>query len=713
MKKISILEVIGDEILLVKDSIKMTLMLDSLKPEGFPYKSLNPLQFIFYKFYIMESSRENVLVVAPTSSGKTGVALLFMGNRGVYAVPTRSLANEIYKTFVSIFGENRVGLRTGDVFEEILEDKDITVCTYESLANALRTNKVWVKAPVVIDEIHHIYKERGVVIEEVLGHLNYRKLFPILFLSATVPKPQDLAYLIGAKLLIESSYRPVPIEENTYYLKIIGRHQLEDFIVDRIVKLSEDEKSIVFVHKKDIGYKVLEKLSDKGYPIMNETLPFLPKNFGEFVAFHNADVPFEERERIEDSFRNGKLRVLIATQTLAYGVNLPADRVVIFVMEYKGKFYPDTLDVYQMKGRAGRYGLRDKGYAEIYVFSRKYSLEEAFKKLKPYLSSEEFNFDPRKYWGISSFISLMVLGAVGYAGKDWISFLLNVPSIKSISFLTLKEVYDYLERSGFIEDGKLTNIGEVLLEGSISPLGYMEMTRRLKGEIETLLTIRPLFYMKEIRGSLERFLKEDLEHLKWEFSRIYKNFYFPSDGTDEVWIYINGKLIDYPNISNPPGELGFYYTDVYHLARALFQLRENGYIFLTDEDILRIMHAYRFGLNLEFSPLGGISGIGFVRANILKRALMELGMKYVFFGNFEFPKDIVEALELHAYRRYKDLEKVKREVKVILDILEKGEVLGDEKILKGFVIIKFGKEARKYLRANKVDILSMLGIWKP
>ncbi len=712
MKKISILKVMGDKILLVKDTSEITLILDNLKPEGFPYKSLNPLQFVFYKFYIMESSRENVLVVAPTSSGKTGVALLFMGNRGVYAVPTRSLANEIYKTFVRIFGENRVGLRTGDVFEEILEDKDITVCTYESLANALRTNKVWVKAPVVIDEIHHIYKERGVVIEEILGHLNYRKLSPILFLSATVPKPQDLAHLIGAKLLIESSYRPVPIEENTNYLKIMREDHLVDFIVERIVKLSEDEKCIVFVHKKDVGYKVLEKLSDKGYPIMNETLPFLPKNFGEFVAFHNADVPFEERERIEDSFRNGNLKVLIATQTLAYGVNLPADRVVIFVMEYRGKFYPNALDVYQMKGRAGRYGLKDKGYADIYVFSRKYSLEEELEKLKPYLSSEEFNFDPKIYWGVSSFISLTVLGAVRFAGKDWISFLLKVPSIKYVSSSALNEIYDYLEKNGFVEDGKLTEIGEVLLEGSISPLAYAEMKRRVNHGIETLLAIRPLFYMRKIKDSLANFLKEDLEYLKWEFSGIYKHFYFPPDGTDEVWIYINGKLVVYPNISNPPGELGFSHTDVYHLGRALLQLRENGYVFLTDEDILRIMHAYRFGLNLEFSPLGGISGIGFVRANILKRALMDLGIRYVFFGNFEFPKDIAESLEYHAHIRYKDLEKVKREVKMILDTLEKGEVLGDEKILKGFAILKFGKEARKYLRANKVDILSMLGIGK-
>jgi Superfamily II helicase len=163
LKTVRILEVRDDEVLVEMDSGVGKFKMENPRLEGFPFERLNPLQFVFYRFYLLEDAGKNVLVVAPTSSGKTGVAMLFMGGRGTYAVPTRALANEIYQNFVRVFGKDKVGLRTGDVFEEVLEDRDITVCTYESLANGLRTNKSWVKSPFVIDEIHHIYKERGVV----------------------------------------------------------------------------------------------------------------------------------------------------------------------------------------------------------------------------------------------------------------------------------------------------------------------------------------------------------------------------------------------------------------------------------------------------------------------------------------------------------------------------------------------------------------------
>jgi len=711
MKIVKILEVRGDEVVVETNSGGGVFKLGDTKPEGFPFERLNPLQFVFYEFYFKEDAGKNVLVVAPTSAGKTGVAMLFMRGRGIYAVPTKALANEIYRTFVGIYGKERVGLRTGDVFEEILEDRDITVCTYESLANGLRTGKDWVKPPFVIDEIHHIYKERGVVIEEIFGYLNYLRLFPILCLSATVPKPESLANLLGVEVLVESEYRPVPLKEKYEYLKKLKNEELVDFIVKIIENLGEDEKTIVFVPQKELGYSVLERLSKEGYPILNETLPFVPENFGEFVAFHNADIPSEEREKIEDSFRNGNLRVLIATQTLAYGVNLPADRVIIFVREFRGKFYPDVIDVYQMKGRAGRYGLKNEGYADIYIFS-KLDLDKAFGRVQPFLSSGFF-FDPKEYWGFPSFISLMMLGSVKFAGKDWKSFLLNVPSIRRIPKnldIILQEMYNYLEDRGFIENGKLTEIGEVLLEGSISPLAYAEMRRRVENDMYVLLAIRPLFYMKKIKDSLKFFLKENIHDLRWKFRIEHGDFDFPNDGTDELWMYISGKLIDYPNISNPPGELGFSYSDVYHLARALLTLRENGYVYITDEDILRIMHAYKFGLTLEFAPLGGIRGIGFVRANILKMALREFGIRKVNFGKFEFPKDPRKSLEYYLFKRYKDEDKVRREVEIILGILERGEALGDERILKGFAILKFGKRAIKYMGADKVEVLRELGI---
>ena len=66
----------------------------------------------------------------------------------------------------------------------------------------------------------------------------------------------------------------------------------------------------------------------------------------------------------DDSFN-----LLIATHTLAYGVNLPVDRVVVVTSKIKTDrgwiIWPDPLDIRQMEGRAGRLGLRDKGESKI------------------------------------------------------------------------------------------------------------------------------------------------------------------------------------------------------------------------------------------------------------------------------------------------------------------------------------------------------------
>ncbi len=63
----------------------------------------------------------------------------------------------------------------------------------------------------------------------------------------------------------------------------------------------------------------------------------------------------EERELIENAFRQGTLSILFATSTLASGVNLPARRV-IFHTPYIGRSFLDSTHYHQMKGRAGRKG---------------------------------------------------------------------------------------------------------------------------------------------------------------------------------------------------------------------------------------------------------------------------------------------------------------------------------------------------------------------
>ncbi len=110
-----------------------------------------------------------------------------------------------------------------------------------------------------------------------------------------------------------------------------------------------NDKFIVFVHSKSIGKRLLGLLNDMGMS----------------ANFHNAELSTEQRRNITEMFKSKKgCRVLIATSTLAYGLNLPARRVIIAGVQRGIEDIP-VMDLIQEAGRAGRVGLDPKGDAYI------------------------------------------------------------------------------------------------------------------------------------------------------------------------------------------------------------------------------------------------------------------------------------------------------------------------------------------------------------
>jgi len=158
------------------------------KPDAFQLEALAALEY------------EDVLVTAPTGSGKTWIAreeirrLLDSGRRAWYTSPLKALTNSKYQEFIDQFGANNVGILTGDRKEN--SDAPLIVGTTEiyrnQLFDSLRGGSEVSADLVVLDEAHYLADEdRGHVWEEAIILTPPR--IRLLLLSATVGNAHEFA----------------------------------------------------------------------------------------------------------------------------------------------------------------------------------------------------------------------------------------------------------------------------------------------------------------------------------------------------------------------------------------------------------------------------------------------------------------------------------------------------------------------------------------
>jgi ATP-dependent RNA helicase HelY len=177
---------------------------------------------------------KGVLVAAPTGAGKTVVgefaayAALKAGKKCFYTTPIKALSNQKYAEFAEKFGEDRVGLLTGDT--SINSEAEILVMTTEVLRNMLYagSNTLTNLGAVVMDEVHYLAdKFRGAVWEEVLIHL--MESVQVISLSATVSNAEEfgewLGEIRGDTEVIVSEIRPIPLFQHV----LIGNRLLDLF----------------------------------------------------------------------------------------------------------------------------------------------------------------------------------------------------------------------------------------------------------------------------------------------------------------------------------------------------------------------------------------------------------------------------------------------------------------------------------------------------
>lgn len=330
----------------------------------------------------------NVLVTAPTSSGKTMIGELAairtaqVGGRSVFLLPTRALVNEQYTRFSRTY--DPIGLQTIRATGETADDVpallqgqfDLAVLTYEKFAGLALGNPHLLKllSVIVIDEVQTIVDPgRGAYLEFLLTVLKARRpegVAPqVVALSAVLGDLGGLESWLDANVIARTE-RPVPLLEGVLgpdgsyrYVDAEGTEGSEQLITPIGWTQRNQELIIPLVHKLvGAGQQVIVFRSTRGaargcarYLAQSLSLPEakvaleglagsdpslvladLRQCLTSGVAFHISDLARDEKIAIEEQFRapDSDIRVLVSTTTLAQGVNLPAETVIIVELDH-------------------------------------------------------------------------------------------------------------------------------------------------------------------------------------------------------------------------------------------------------------------------------------------------------------------------------------------------------------------------------------------
>lgn len=446
---------------------------------SFPYSSFNILQRKALPYVDRDC---NIIVCSPTSSGKTSIAemviarTLYEKNVAIYLCPLRALASQKYYRWTHPsheFSKKNVTLHTGDVSSDLekkalLNKSDIIIQTSEMLHHKSihpgnKNAYLFKIGCVIVDEAHLIAEpSRGSELECGLERFtSVNSNARIVFLSATMENEEELknwlTNLNGKPTkIIKTNYRPCKLYK--HYEKVDFHHRNYDYnrrvkaeaAIEKVLEF-ESDKFILFVQAKSTGYKLLDMLKEEGIE----------------SVFHSRDLNRTQREEAEQRFEHGDLRVIVATSTLAIGLDLPARRVCILGTK-RGPEKVSAFDINQMLGRAGRPSFDKQGDAYIFIdkqiFDKEKERIEAPLVVKSQLG-EESNF---------LFHVLMAI----YSGHnsqqkiiEWfkrtLCYLQNTNPLNQLG-----DVIDYLKFSGFIEEN---NEGEYIVknQGKICCWFYM------------------------------------------------------------------------------------------------------------------------------------------------------------------------------------------------------------------------------------------------
>lgn len=340
------------------------------------------------------TAEQGVLLCAPTGTGKTVVAhaalyeALHTGTMAYYTTPLIALTEQKFYELQELavkwgFKADDIGLVTGN--RKTNPDARVLVVVAEILLNRLLHPSAFdfsrVSA-VVMDEFHSFADlDRGIVWELSLGMLPPH--VRLLLLSATVGNAVEFLNWLershGRKLeLVQGTERKVPLS----FVWVP-----DEFLTDQLVHMAEGEgrerrmPALVFCFNREECWSLAEQL--KGLPLLQSAQrtallaevqklewkegvgPKIKQMLQRGVGVHHAGLLPKYRRVVEDLFTRKLLAVVLCTETLAAGINLPARSVVLSSLvkgpARKQKLI-DASTAQQIFGRAGRPQFDDVGY---------------------------------------------------------------------------------------------------------------------------------------------------------------------------------------------------------------------------------------------------------------------------------------------------------------------------------------------------------------
>ncbi len=313
---------------------------------------------------------DNVLIIAPTGSGKTEAALIPLIDRMIrnqdrqgisliYVTPLRALNRDLLKRLQS--WSNKLGfsveVRHGDTPAKdrrrmAVKPPDLLITTPETLQAVLpgkrmRDHLRYVKS-VVVDEIHELAGDRRGV-QLTVGLERLREICPEGFqrvgLSATVGNPEEIALFLGGNQPVKivqiplnklTKYKveyPAPGEEDrdlARRLYTTPEAAARLTLVDDLVEAHDS--TLIFVNSR-----VNAELLGSKFNMMDRK-----------IMVHHGSLPREERVRAEEAFKTGEIKALVCTSTLELGIDIGS---VDLVVQYMSPRQVNSL--VQRVGRSG------------------------------------------------------------------------------------------------------------------------------------------------------------------------------------------------------------------------------------------------------------------------------------------------------------------------------------------------------------------------